>query len=564
MAGSVIGALRVNLGMDSAQFTRGLRGAETGLQRFGRIAAQGLAVVASAAFAATGALTLAVRGTLGQFDELTKLSRSIGVPVEELSRLQHAADLAGLSVEQLGTGMRSLSQRMLQVAQGSGLEARRGFEALGVSIQNADGTLRASTDVLNDVADKFASMEDGATKTGLAVALFGRQGAAMISMLNLGSSGLAEMGDEAERLGLVISQNTGEAAERFNDNMRRVHLALTGIINSVTAALLPALGYLSDAFFNATANGEQMRNMAANLAEIFKMVVTAAVVAAEAIKAVGYSLTTLMRAAMLAQGGAFGMAFSVLQHGFQDVAQSAADATEFVQGLWAAVEAGGDGLGHMPIFSEVMNFGKGAGETDPFVPIISGAGQATEAIDLVGDSVANLTEKTKTFGDLAFDAFSNMGSELAHAFFAGGNIAKNVVDVLIDRVGKLADMLIDQAFNLGLSMLLNTFTGGGGLLSGLFGGGASSFVGSGFGAMFANGTDYAPGGMALVGERGPELVNLPRGSQVFDAESTRSMSGGEKTVIVQIADMGVPREYTERLITAFNDAIGDGATLRMA
>jgi uncharacterized membrane protein YuzA (DUF378 family) len=32
---------------------------------------------------------------------------------------------------------------------------------------------------------------------------------------------------------------------------------------------------------------------------------------------------------------------------------------------------------------------------------------------------------------------------------------------------------------------------------------------------FAKGTSFAPGGMALVGERGPELVNLPRGSQVI-------------------------------------------------
>ena len=32
---------------------------------------------------------------------------------------------------------------------------------------------------------------------------------------------------------------------------------------------------------------------------------------------------------------------------------------------------------------------------------------------------------------------------------------------------------------------------------------------------FASGTDYAPGGMALVGERGPEIVNIPRGAQVI-------------------------------------------------
>ena len=44
--------------------------------------------------------------------------------------------------------------------------------------------------------------------------------------------------------------------------------------------------------------------------------------------------------------------------------------------------------------------------------------------------------------------------------------------------------------------------------------------------LFANGTVNAPGGMAWVGERGPELVNLPRGSQVIPAHRAQSMGGG--------------------------------------
>jgi len=43
---------------------------------------------------------------------------------------------------------------------------------------------------------------------------------------------------------------------------------------------------------------------------------------------------------------------------------------------------------------------------------------------------------------------------------------------------------------------------------------------------FAVGTRYAPGGMALVGERGPEMINLPRGSQVIPAAQTSQMMGG--------------------------------------
>ena len=43
---------------------------------------------------------------------------------------------------------------------------------------------------------------------------------------------------------------------------------------------------------------------------------------------------------------------------------------------------------------------------------------------------------------------------------------------------------------------------------------------------FAVGTRNAPGGLALVGERGPEMINLPRGSQVIPAAQTSNMLGG--------------------------------------
>ncbi len=62
--------------------------------------------------------------------------------------------------------------------------------------------------------------------------------------------------------------------------------------------------------------------------------------------------------------------------------------------------------------------------------------------------------------------------------------------------------------------------GGGGLFSwlgGLFGGGSQwNLAKSGkITGLFANGTSYAPGGLAIVGEQGPELLNLPQGSQVI-------------------------------------------------
>lgn len=76
---------------------------------------------------------------------------------------------------------------------------------------------------------------------------------------------------------------------------------------------------------------------------------------------------------------------------------------------------------------------------------------------------------------------------------------------------------------------------------------------------FATGTNYAPGGLAMVGEQGPELVNLPRGSQVLTNSETNAVlgsSGGRNVVIQQLnvnnnVDAGlVVRQIGWKLATA--------------
>ncbi len=77
---------------------------------------------------------------------------------------------------------------------------------------------------------------------------------------------------------------------------------------------------------------------------------------------------------------------------------------------------------------------------------------------------------------------------------------------------------------LGTTLASGASGGGGGLLSALSGIGrsifassgqfASAWLGGGIG-LYANGTNNAPGGLSIVGERGPELLNLPQGSGVM-------------------------------------------------
>lgn len=54
----------------------------------------------------------------------------------------------------------------------------------------------------------------------------------------------------------------------------------------------------------------------------------------------------------------------------------------------------------------------------------------------------------------------------------------------------------------------------------------------------ADGTDYWPGGLTWVGERGPELVSLPQGSRVYNAEDSRNMGNTNNYYLtVQSRDM---------------------------
>jgi hypothetical protein len=131
MAGSVIGALRVMLGMDTAQFEKGADRA-TGRGRkmqsdFTSISANmsklGLALASAFTGAAAGMAVL-VRQSVDVADELSKAASSTGVAVEELSRLRYAADLSGVSFEQLQTGLGRLSRNMYDASQGLAAPAR--------------------------------------------------------------------------------------------------------------------------------------------------------------------------------------------------------------------------------------------------------------------------------------------------------------------------------------------------------------------------------------------------------------------------------------------------------
>lgn len=210
----------------------------------------------SAALGAVGAglslagLAGAIKGVTDDLDRLAKTSEKIGLPVEDLSALEHAAQQSGVEVGALETGLLRLNRSAADAVR-SVREPADAFATLGISVTDANGKLKGTGQLLEESADAFASMADGPEKSTLAMQLFGRAGADLIPMLNLGRAGLAEMRAEAERLGIVMDQEAAEAAERFNDNMDRLGKSLRSFAISATEDALPALAAITDAMVAA-------------------------------------------------------------------------------------------------------------------------------------------------------------------------------------------------------------------------------------------------------------------------------------------------------------------------
>jgi hypothetical protein len=331
---AVIGALRVNLGLDSAQFEAGLKKAQSSLSGFGKSAAVAGAAAATALVAAGTAMAVAIKGVIDSADELSKTAQKVGVTVESLSRLQYAGSLADVSLEQLATGLKKLSANMAEAASTGKGKAAEAFRALGISVTDAAGNLKAGDVILSEVAGKFATLQDGAGKTALAMAIFGKSGADLIPLLNSGSDGLAEMAAEAEKLGLVVDTKTAKSAEAFNDNITRLKAVLSGMTTQVAAALLPALESLSNAMVAAAQNGDFLRAVGATLGGVLKVLGTAAVVVGGAFAELAYILASTVNATLRALVGDFAGAQRELQWGGRGMADTFKGSAKAIEAIW--------------------------------------------------------------------------------------------------------------------------------------------------------------------------------------------------------------------------------------
>ena len=154
-------------------------------------------------------------------NQLADTSTRTGLAVDTLAGLKLAAEGSGLQFESLSVGLTQLPKRMSDMARGTG-EAKVAFEALGISVLNAEGEMRSADDVLKESLSRMAGVEDSTTKAALATQLFGESGTMLLQALS--GTELQDFVDEAERFGIKTGPSAAMAADDLQREIARFSL----------------------------------------------------------------------------------------------------------------------------------------------------------------------------------------------------------------------------------------------------------------------------------------------------------------------------------------------------
>ena len=384
------------------------------------------AAVTAAVVEVEKALISMTKESAAYADEILTQSAVTGLSTEALQEYQYAAELVDVSLDTLTSSQTKMIRSMDAARRGS-KEQAEAFDKLGISVQNADGTLRDAQDVFGDAIDALGAISNETERDAIAMTIFGRSARDLNPLIKAGSDGLRELAQEAHNVGYVMSEEALDALGAVDDQVQRMNRSGEALKNQIAVGMAPAV-----------------ENLMKKGTDFF------------------------VRLQEAAEGSGILEVFSALL----DVV--------------SALE---------PLFDVL--FGTAEDGVPALQALALALGVVADALTIVANTIAIVIELFKQLINLA----NGKGFDDSNLTRYGENIAKVFSDE-----GASA-----RAWNNGFGKNIGRN---------------------------ADGTDYWPGGLTWVGERGPELVSLPQGSRVYSAEDSRSMgSTNNYYLTVQSRDM---------------------------
>ena len=273
----------------------------------GKVAAATKGISTAAGGALAGIAGLAIN-TAKAADELTTLSKQTGISTAELQKMKYASELVDVSVEEITGAMTKMKKNMASTSK----DTQAAFQNISVSVTDANGELRDSTEVFYEVLQGLSKISNETERDVVAMQLFGKSADQLAGIIDDGGAALKALGEEAEQLGIVLDEDTLGSLNDVNDSIDKLKAKANGELAKSGAkameTLMPIFEKVLDAMSKAL-------DYIGNLDEDqIKMITTIlAVTASISPLAKGISNVTKLISQMTGPNGVIPKSFTVLQ-----------------------------------------------------------------------------------------------------------------------------------------------------------------------------------------------------------------------------------------------------------
>lgn len=170
-------------------------------------------------------------------DDLNTLSKQTGITTHDLQAMQYAADLIDVDPDTVVGGLSKLKKAMTSTS----ADTVAAWGRIGVSVLDANGELRNSTDVFYEALTGLSRISNETERDTVAMQLFGRSADQMAGLIDDGGAALRDMTREAEDLGIILDQETLDGLNDVNDEMDRLKMRASGLMATSGAKAMEAL-----------------------------------------------------------------------------------------------------------------------------------------------------------------------------------------------------------------------------------------------------------------------------------------------------------------------------------
>jgi len=241
-----VGTVIIDVKADTAKLVNGMDRAERSVKKSINNIKKAIISMATAYAGIKGvkAFKSMIDDSIDAADATGKLAQKLGISVTALSKYQYAAKFSAVSTGELNAGLSAMVRRLNNFERDGGGAAKKAMRELGISAGYAREHFTSTDIAFKEILKRLEKMPDGFRKTAIAQDIFSKSAS---SILRITASDLKKFGDEAQRIGLVVSQSTYQMAADYHDTMDRIGARVKGMERSISFGLIKPMDAASRA-----------------------------------------------------------------------------------------------------------------------------------------------------------------------------------------------------------------------------------------------------------------------------------------------------------------------------